>query len=122
MGFPFSQFFTALTGLAPVVLMLVPGGAALSPLVPLIVKTIADVEQKPGLAGPDKRAFVQQVVQDGATATNLIKPGTIDVPLVVDAAGHYVDAIIGSINSVKKAQAALPTLPTLVVSVSGQAA
>lgn len=114
MGFPFHQFFGALTSLAPVVLMLVPGGQVLAPFVPVIVKTIADIELRPGITGPNKRAFVQQAVADAAAATNLVHPNTVDVPLIVDAAGHYVDAVIGSINSVQTARQALPAVPTIV--------
>lgn len=114
MGFPFKQFFGALTTLAPVVLMVVPGGAALAPFVPLIVKAIADAEKDPGASGADKRAFVQAQVANGAALANQAKPGTINEPMIVDAAGHYVDAVIGSINAVKKAAVALPDAPSLL--------
>jgi hypothetical protein len=114
MGFPFKQFFSALTTLAPVILMVVPGGAALAPFVPLIVKAVADAEKDPGTTGPDKRAFVLAQVANGAAIANQAKPGVVNEVQVVEAAGHYVDAVIGSINAVKQATIALPTQPTLV--------
>lgn len=114
MGFPFRQFFTTLTVLAPALLPIVPGGALVAPFVPIIIKTIADAQQDPGKTGPEKRAFVQQAVKDGAELANQAKPGTIDVALVVDAAGHYTDAVIGSINAVKQAHDKLPAVPAMI--------
>lgn len=112
MGFDFKQFASILTLVAPVVLLAVPGGAALAPLAGVIIKGIQDAQQQPGKTGPEKKAFVLSLVQDAATGTNLVKPGTIDAPLVVEAAGHAVDAVITTVNAISTAHAALPNGPS----------
>lgn len=105
MAFDFKQFLGILTAIAPVVLMAVPGGTILSPLVPLIVKGIADAQQSTK-TGPEKKAMVIQLVQDAAAGTNMVKPHTIDTALITEAAGHGVDAVIGAVNAVQAAHAA----------------
>jgi hypothetical protein len=115
MGFDFKQFTSILTLVAPVVLLAVPGGAALAPLAGVIIKGIQDAQQQPGKTGPEKKAFVLTLVQDAASGTNLVKPGTIDQPLVVEAAGHAIDAVIGTVNAIQTAHAALPTVPALAL-------
>jgi hypothetical protein len=121
MGFSFSQFVSLLTTIAPVVLLAVPGGGLIAPLMPLIVQGIADAHTLPGASGADKKAYVLQLVADATQATALIKPGTIDPALALQAASHGIDAVITSINAVQVAHAALPLLPTIVVPVASAA-
>ncbi len=115
MGFSVGQFFSILTAVAPVVLLAVPGGAVIAPLVPLILKGIADAQAKPGATGPQKKAYVMALVSDAVKATSLVRPGILDQVLAIEAAGHGIDAVISSINAVQVAHAALPGLPVIVV-------
>lgn len=117
MKFPFYPFVTALSQIAPVLLPFVPGGALIAPFVSTLLDAMRDAEITPGLSGPAKRAYVQELVADGAILANQAKPGSVDVPLVVEAAGHYVDAIIATINQVQKAKAALPQVPAIAAPV-----
>lgn len=114
MAFNFSQWSGILTMVLPLVLMLVPGGQAIAPLAGVILKGMMDAQQKPGATGASKKAFVLALVQDAAAGTNLVKPNTIDPALVVEAAGHAVDAVITTVNAIATAHAALPAVPPLV--------
>lgn len=114
MAFNFGQWSGILTMVLPLVLMLVPGGAALAPVASVILKGMMDAQQKPGATGASKKAYVLTLVQDAAVGTNLIKPNTIDPDLTVEAAGHAVDAVISVVNAIQTAHAALPTVPALV--------
>jgi len=114
MGFDFGKFLAILGAVAPVVLMVVPGGAVLAPLIPVMIKGIAEAQQMPGKTGPEKKAIVLHEVEQGALVLNSLKPGTIDPALAVEAAGHGIDAVITSIHAVETAQAALPAVPALI--------
>lgn len=114
MAFPYQQFIAALTQVGPMLLPLIPGGAVIAPFVPTILKTIADAEKKPGATGAEKRAYVQQIVAGGVEIANRAKPGSVDGPLVVEASGHYVDAIVTSINAVRAAKVAMPQVAPIV--------
>jgi hypothetical protein len=111
MGFPFARFFSILTAIAPVILMAVPGGAALAPLVPIIVQGVADAQQQPGATGATKKAYVMALVTDAVTGANTVKPGTIDAPTALTAASEGIDAVITSVNAVQLAHANQPTAP-----------
>lgn len=116
MGFDFGKFLAILGAVAPVILMVTPGGAVLAPLIPVMIKGIAEAQQMPGKTGPEKKAIVLHEVEQGAHVLNTLKPGTIDPALAVEAAGHGIDAVITSIHAVETAQAALPAVPALIAS------
>lgn len=121
MALDFKKFFEILTAIAPVILMAIPGGAALAPLVPLIVKGIADAQQT-AKTGPEKKALVMQLVNDVSTGTNIVKPNTIDTALITQAAGFGIDAVITAVNAVASAHAAMPNVPPAPSSVAPTAA
>lgn len=110
MVFDFSAFLKILTTVAPAVLAVVPGGAALAPLAPLIIKGIGDAQQTQA-PGADKKAAVLTLVKDAIEGTNLVKPGTLDPALVQDAASHAIDAVITTIHVIEGAHAKLPDPP-----------
>lgn len=111
MGFPFAKFFQVLERVAPVVLMVTPGGEIIAPFVPLIIKGISDAQQKPGVTGAEKKAYVLQLVADAAEATNVVRPGTLDQTLVVATAAQGIDTVIGTINIIQAAQQIGPPVP-----------
>lgn len=116
MSFDFALFLQTVLGLTPVIISLVPGGAALAPFVPILMRGISDVEQSLGVGtGPQKKAAVLDLVTQAATAANAVKPETVGNPdLLVQSAGVAIDAIITSINAVQEAHAVLPvTSPAL---------
>ncbi len=117
MAFDFSKWSGILAGVIPMILFLVPGGAAIAPLAAVIMKGMMDAQQKPGASGAEKKAYVLTLVQDAAVGTNLVKAGTIDPTLTVQAASQAIDAVITTVNAIQKAHAALPTVPALVTPV-----
>lgn len=115
MAFNLKQFLGVLTAVAPIVFLAVPGGAALAPFVPLIVKGIADAQAQPGATGVEKKAFVLALVKDAADTTAQLNPHLIDPALTVAAAGQAVDAVITTVNAIQTAHAALPDVPAAIV-------
>jgi hypothetical protein len=118
MGFPFKKFVAALTTLAPIVLLLVPGGDKVAPFVPVILAGIAEAEKIKGATGPEKKAHVQSLVAGVADGIALAKPGEIDKEELLEASGSAIDAIIATIRVIETAQANLPALPPLVVAIT----
>lgn len=114
MGFDFGKFLQILTTVAPVILLAVPGGAALAPVAAVIVTGIADAQKKPGATGPEKKAFVLQLVKDATEGAVLVKPGAIDPVLVQEAAGHAIDAVIATVHAVQGAHDQLPHVLTAI--------
>jgi hypothetical protein len=113
-----SDFFNILKIVAPVILMVVPGGAALAPLVPLIVTGIADAQKKPGATGPEKKAFVMQLVSDAVVGANVVKPGTLDPATITDAADEAVDAVIATVQAVQTAHTNQPGVASIAVPIT----
>jgi len=120
MKFPFKKFVATLSMVAPVIAMVVPGGDVIAPYLPSILKGIADAERTPGTAGQTKRGYVVEIAVNAAHITNAAKPGTVNPVLVGEVAGAYVDAVVGTINLARDAQAALPTVsaPLLIAATS----
>lgn len=98
-----SQFLSILTMVAPVILMAVPGGAAMAPLVPLIIKGISDAQAQPHATNADKKAYVLFLVNDAVVTTNIVKPGTLDRALVNSAVSQGIDAVIATMNVIQAA-------------------
>ncbi len=86
--------------IAPIATLLVPGGAALAPLVPLIVVAIghAQASTKPGA---DKKAQVLAHTADAIAITNQLSGKVIlDPVLTLRTADAAVDAIVDAVNAV----------------------
>lgn len=115
----FKKFVAILTTIAPVILLTVPGGAALAPLVPLIVAGIADAQKKPGATAVEKKAYVMALVQDAVDAIEQTKPGLVDPSLLIAASDHAIEAVLQSVKAVEHAHAALPTLPAAMAPTVG---
>lgn len=108
MSVNFKQWLGILTTVGPLVLLAIPGGAAVLPFVPLIIKSIADAQQQPGATGATKKAFVLALVEDGAKTAALVNPHLIDPTLTVQAAGLGIDAVITTVNAIQTAHATAP--------------
>jgi hypothetical protein len=113
MKFDRTKFLFILNIVAPAVLLVVPGGLALAPLVPLIVAGISHAEQIPHATGAAKKAAVLALVKDAIAATNVAKPGTVDPLLAVESADHGIDAVLAAIKGIEHAHAALPDGPAI---------
>lgn len=115
MKFDFKKFVSILTIVAPVILLTVPGGAALAPLVPLIVAGITDAQKQHGTTGAEKKAYVMALVQDAVNAIEQTKPGLMDPGLLIGASDHAIDAVLATVKAVQQAHAAQPSVPALVL-------
>lgn len=98
--FSTSRFLEIVKMIAPVVLMVVPGGA---PFAPLLVNGIVeaqglyhppDVADGSPLTGAEKKAHVLGLLRDGAATVNLVRPGSVDPMLLEFAAGSAIDVIV----------------------------
>ena len=115
MSLSFNKFVSILTTVAPVILLVVPGGTVLAPLLPLIIKAIADAERQAGASGPEKRAQVVATIQRVAAASNVMDPGTVNQVVMKAALGHAIDAMLTSVNAVAVAHEAVPSALGLTV-------
>jgi hypothetical protein len=122
MGFPFAKFFDIVKLVAPIILVAVPGGAALAPLASTIIQGIGDAEQLPGATSAAKKAYVMTLVNDTGTAIAQANPTLVDPVLLNQAAGQAIDAIVTSVNAVAAAHVALPGVASLVVPITKAAA
>lgn len=113
MGFPFAKFFSVLTFIGPMILMAVPGGAGLAPLIPIIITGIAEAQKKPGATGAEKKAYVLSLVDTAIAGINAVRPGTVNASQMHQAAGYAIDAIITSMHAVEAAHEALPHIPSI---------
>ncbi len=120
-AFDFGKWFGILTTLAPLIFAIVPGGQALAPFVPIIVTAMGEAQQLAGASGLAKKGSVLALVGTAATATNLVKPGTVDPTLLQQAVGEAIDAVITSVNAVQLAHANLPAVPPLLAPVVASA-
>lgn len=89
--------------LAPVVLSVIPGAAPLAPIVSVAIQT---AEAIPNASGPQKLAHAQQLVVDGAAATNAIAGHTvIDPDVAQKVAGEAISTIVDTANIIHDAHA-----------------
>jgi hypothetical protein len=88
---------------APSVLLAVPHGDRIAPLIPVITGGIVAAEQIPGASGADKKAFVQEITRAAATTLNATGKLHLDPVEAATVAGVGIDAVIGSVNLVHAA-------------------
>jgi len=105
MKFDFQKFVEVIKTVAPVVLVAVPGGQVLAPIVPAIVHGIEQAEQIPGASGIRKKEHVLEIVKS-ATAVANAAGARLDPAAVQDAAGKGIDAVIGTVKIVEGARPA----------------
>lgn len=99
-----NKWLSVVAQLAPIVLLAVPGGAALAPLVPVITHAITEAEQIKGASGADKKAHVLSTVQDAVAVANASGKVKLDPAAVQQVASQGVDAVIGAVNVVQGAK------------------
>lgn len=99
-GMNWEKWKEILNVFAPLVFALVPGGAALAPIVPAIINGISEAQQIRGASGPDKKAHVMAIVADAVAATN-DAAGKIVLPSeqTMDAASSAIDTTIAVVNA-----------------------
>lgn len=92
------KWLALVSSIAPLIMILIPGGAGLAPLVPLIVHGIQEAEKFKG-SGPEKKAHVQGVVADGIDTTNIVAGKVLLDPVSTLAlSSTAIDTIVGVVN------------------------
>ena len=108
MKFGLHKFLAVLASIGPVVLVAVPGGPLIAPLVPLIVSAIGEAEQVKGASGAEKKAHVLNIVAAGVATTNATGKVALDPAAVAVVAGTGIDAVIGTLHVVEGAKVVKP--------------
>lgn len=108
--FDIAKFLQIVSMIGPGVLMLVPGGAAIAPLVPVIIHAIGDAEQIKGATGAEKKAHVLAIADAAVTVANTTGKVTLDPVQVQAVAGQGIDAVIGTVAIVQGAHPPPKTL------------
>ena len=104
MGF-WSKFASVAHAIVPVVLPLIPGVPPI--IVPLVTDAIIETENLGG-TGPEKKARVLEIVQDGVGTFNAVKGRVLLMPeIVIPAVSQGIDASIAAINVIKTTHQAL---------------
>lgn len=94
-----TKWLELIAKLAPVLLVLAPGGAVLAPLVPVIIHAIQEAEQLKDADGADKKAHVQNIVADGVAVTNAAAGKTLlDPKAVLAISDGAIDTVVDVAN------------------------
>lgn len=104
MKFDLHKFLSLVTSLAPIILTAVPGGAAITAIVPVITNAIVEAEQIPGATGAAKKAHVLEIVAAGVTAVNATGKVKLDPVAVQTIAGTGIDNVISTIHVIEGAK------------------
>jgi hypothetical protein len=104
MKFNFHKFKDIVTALAPIVLIAVPGGAAVAPFVAVITKAITEAEQIKGASGAEKKAHVLEIVKAGVETANATKKVKLNSEDVQAVASDGIDAVIGAVHVIEGAK------------------
>ena len=104
MAFDLKKFLSVVTAVGPLVLLSVPGGEKLGPLLPVIVAAIGDAEQLKGATGPEKKAHVLAILAAAVTTANATGKVHLDLAEVQAVADKGIDAVIGTLHVIHGAK------------------
>lgn len=107
--FNLSRFLDVLAKVGPVMLPLVPGGGAISILIPTIVSAIGEAEQLKGATGPEKKAHVLSIVEAGVDVANSTGKVRLDPAEVRAVASEGIDTVVSAIHVADGARIVKPT-------------
>lgn len=102
--FDFHKFLQVIGLIGPGVLLLVPGGVLLAPLVPVIIHAIGEAEAIKGASGAEKKAHVLAIVEASVTVANTSGKVALDPAAVQAAAGNGIDAVIATVHIIETAK------------------
>lgn len=102
--FDFHKFLQIVASVGPILLTLVPGGAAVATLVPVIISAIGEAEQIKGATGAEKKAHVLEIVAASVTVANTTGKVRLDPAEVQTVAGNGIDAVIGTVHVIQGAK------------------
>lgn len=101
MKFDFHKFLDIVKLVGPNVLLMVPGGSAVAPLVPVIVHAIGEAEAIKGATGEEKKAHVLAVAASAVAVANASGKVNLNPSEVAAATSAGVDAVIGTIHVIE---------------------
>jgi hypothetical protein len=104
MHFNFHKFLAVVAKVGPMVLLAVPGGDVIAPLIPVITAAIGDAEQIKGATGPEKKAHVLAVAAAAVTTLNATGKVTLNPTEVAQITSAGVDAVIGTVHVIEGAK------------------
>lgn len=105
MKFDLKKFLLIVTPIASAILPLVPGGSAISMLIPVVTHAIGVAEQRGG-TGPEKKARAMAIIQDAVQVMNTVASDEVklDPTEVQEVASYGIDAIIGTMHVIRGAK------------------
>lgn len=102
--FDFAKFMAIVGLVGPGVLMLVPGGEKVAPLVPVIIGAIGEAQQIKGATGAEKKAHVLKIVAASVAVANTTGKVKLDDAEVATATGLGIDAVISTVHVIQGAK------------------
>lgn len=103
MKFDFHKFIQVVGLVGPIVLVSVPGGAVLAPLVGVVIHAITTAELKGG-TGEEKLARAQAIIADGVQVANATGKVKLNPEEVRKVANDGITAVIGTIHVIEGAK------------------
>ncbi len=103
MKFDFHKFLAIVATVGPGVLLLT-GGGAIAPLVPVIIHAIGEAEAIKGATAAQKKAHVLAIVEASVATANATGKVQLDLPEVLAVSSTGIDTVIGTVNIVAKAK------------------
>lgn len=98
-----SKWLDAIKTVAPIALSLIPGVPPV--LIPLIVHGIETAEKLPGATGPQKKAYVIDLVNSGVAGTNAAAGKQVIDPVAVSTAvDEGIDTAVAVANAIASAK------------------
>jgi hypothetical protein len=104
MKFNLHKFIDVVKFIAPVVLLAVPGGAAIAPLIPVITHAITEAEQMKGASGAEKKKHVLEITAASVTTLNASGKVHLNPAEVAQVASDGIDAVIGTVHVIEGAK------------------
>jgi hypothetical protein len=102
--FDFHKFLQLVGSIGPLVLLAVPGGAVIAPLVPVIIGAIGEAEQIKGATGAQKKAHVLNILDAAVVTANSTGKVNINSTAAQAAADKGIDAVISTIHVIEGAK------------------
>ncbi len=104
MKFDFHKFLNIVGGVGPLVLMAIPGGGVIAPLVPVIIHAIGEAEAIKGATAAQKKAHVLAIVEASVATANSTGKVKLDLPEVLAVSSTGIDTVIGTVNIITAAK------------------
>jgi hypothetical protein len=99
--FDLTKFLMIVNGVGPLLLLAVPGGEKIAPLIPVITYAIGEAEQIKGATGEQKKAHVLDITNAAVLTLNATGKVKLDPAEVAKVAGSGIDTVIGTVHLIE---------------------